>query len=487
MVDFENWLTRFLSGLAVVEPEIDLLAIQRGSITAPAGCGKTQLIADAMRRHAATKPVLVLTHTNAGVGALRARLNRAGIPSKSYRLTTIDGWAIKLISIFPGRSGHDPSILGSTTDYAKVRRAASGLLDAGHVTEIIASSYARLIVDEYQDCSVSQHSIVLNASRCLPTVVLGDPMQAIFGFGSNTLARWREDVCESFPHAGELSTPWRWRNAGCEALGQWLLDARKKLERGDPLDLRGAVGVRWVPLDGTSDHARRLEAARVDPPDGDGSVLVIADSKKPAGQQDLARQLPGAVTVEAVDLRDLIGFANEWDVASGNALTTLVHFAEKVMIHVGAADLLARVQSLVNGTARKAPTDAERAALSLLKERTYSSAATLLVEIGKQPAVRTHRPAVLRACLKALQGCDGSDGNTFRDAAIRQREQNRVLGRPLPKRAVGSTLLLKGLEAEVVVVLHAGDLDANNLYVAMTRGSQLVVVCCPNPVLNPGM
>jgi len=62
-----------------------------------------------------------------------------------------------------------------------------------------------------------------------------------------------------------------------------------------------------------------------------------------------------------------------------------------------------------------------------------------------------------------------------------------MVGRPLPKRAVGSTLLLKGLEAEVVVVLNAGSLDARNLYVAMTRGSNVVALCCPSPLLKPLM
>ncbi len=86
----------------------DLLAIDRGIVTAPAGCGKTQLIAEALTRHTATKPILVLTHTNAGVVALRGRLDRAGVPSKAYRLSTIDGWAMRLISTFPARSAHEP-------------------------------------------------------------------------------------------------------------------------------------------------------------------------------------------------------------------------------------------------------------------------------------------------------------------------------------------------------------------------------------------
>jgi DNA helicase-2/ATP-dependent DNA helicase PcrA len=74
-----------------MEPEIDLLAIERGTVTAPAGCGKTHLIAAALSRKGGPKPVLVLTHTNAGVAALRGRLDRAGVPSSAYRLATIDG------------------------------------------------------------------------------------------------------------------------------------------------------------------------------------------------------------------------------------------------------------------------------------------------------------------------------------------------------------------------------------------------------------
>jgi hypothetical protein len=52
-------------------------------------------------------------------------------------------------------------------------------------------------------------------------------------------------------------------------------------------------------------------------------------------------------------------------------------------------------------------------------------------------------------------------------------------------REVGSTLLLKGLEADISVVLNAGALNARNLYVAMTRGSRRVLVCSPSPILNP--
>ena len=47
--------------------EVDLLSVDRGSVTAPAGCGKTHRIAEALVCHVNQRPILVLTHTNAGV------------------------------------------------------------------------------------------------------------------------------------------------------------------------------------------------------------------------------------------------------------------------------------------------------------------------------------------------------------------------------------------------------------------------------------
>ena len=216
-----------LRGRPMPENDVDLLAIDRGMVTAPAGCGKTQLIANALARHSDSKPILVLTHTNAGVVALRGRLDRLGISSKVYRLATIDGWAMRLISTFPVRSAHNANLLkldDPETDYPNIRVAAARLLRAEHINDILAASYARLFVDEYQDCSVRQHAIIAQAALTLPTCVLGDRLQAIFGFGRDELADWDQGVCAYFPLAGELETPWRWIKANSEPLGRWLLE-----------------------------------------------------------------------------------------------------------------------------------------------------------------------------------------------------------------------------------------------------------------------
>jgi hypothetical protein len=468
--------------------EVDLLTIQRGTITAPAGCGKTQLIADAVTRHDSAKPIVILTHTNAGVVALRGRLDRLSVPSRAYRLYTIDGWAMRLISMFPKRSAHDPALLNLAhprADYPNIRVAAAKLLKAGHINDVLRANYDRLIVDEYQDCSVRQHALVAYAAQTLLTVVLGDPLQAIFRFGADNLADW-DDVTKYFPVVCQLNTPWRWINAGTEPLGRWLLEVREKLLRGEAIDLRQApAGVTWVELDGSDDHAKRLAAARVRAPGRDPCVLIIGDSINPASQRQFASQTPGAVTVEAVDLRDLVTFARCFDLNAQDALDQLAQFAESVMANVGATDFVGRVRAIGGGRQGEAVGDAERVALEFVRRPNYLAAVDVLVEIGKMAGVRTHRPAVLRACIRALQLCNGTEGLSLHDAAIRMGEQNRLVGRPLPRRAVGSTLLLKGLEGDLAVILNADGLDSRNLYVAMTRGSKGLTVCSSSPVLKP--
>ncbi len=475
----------------MAESQPDILAINGGTITAPAGCGKTHLIANALTRHSESKPILVLTHTNAGVVALRGRLDRAGVATRLYRLCTIDGWAMRLISTFPARSGHDAKILElktPKTDYPAIRIAAAKLLKAGHVADVLKASYARLIVDEYQDCSVPQHAIVYYAAQSLPTCVLGDPMQAIFGFQGNELADWETHVCKHFPLAGELSNPWRWTNAGNEGFGRWLLDARERLRTGKGVDFQSfPQHVHWVHLDGAEDHKRRLKAALVSCPQPDGRVLIIGESTSPPNQRRIASQTPGAVVVESVDLKDLVAFAAKLDFNSPTAFAQMVSFACDTMTNLGGAELIQRVSSLRAGTARKQPNQVETVALHFCAAPSLRSALDLLVEMNRQPGVSVHRPAVLRSCMAALRNADGSMGNSFYDAVVAEREKNRLIGRPLPRRAVGSTLLLKGLESDVAVVLNADELDRRNLYVAITRGASKLLVCSKSAVLNPSL
>lgn len=468
--------------------DVDLLAIDKGTVTAPAGCGKTHLIALALERHQGAKPILVLTHTNAGVAALRARLDKAGVAPVKYRLSTIDGWCMRLLTLFPKRGGHDPAILSVATPkahYPAIRKAAAILLRDGHVNDVLAATYDRMIVDEYQDCSEVQHAIVYFAAQSLRTCVLGDPMQAIFGFQGNTLADWHSQVCVHFPVAAELSVPWRWINADEEAFGRYLLGIRQDLVAGRGVDLAASPhNVSWVNLDGQEDHQRRLRAGAAPASDRE-RVLIIADSKNPTGQRQFASQIPGAVTVENVDMRDLVTFGDGLNLAAPDLLTHVVNFAGSVMTNTGGANLMTRVATLRAGRERRPASPVEVSAIRLIEAPSYHGIAALLSDIGQEGGVRTHRPAILRGALRMLKSCGDCSDLGPAEAAVQERERSRLIGRPLAKRTVGSTLLLKGLEADVAVILDPGEMDRRHLYVAMTRGAKRLIICSGTRRLTP--
>lgn len=165
-------------------------------------------------------------------------------------------------------------------------------------------------------------------------------------------------------------------------------------------------------------------------------------------------------------------------------LQQLFALAQSVMTNCGIAELNRRLDTLTRQTARNPPNAVEKAALDFLANATYSAAIELLHAMREKEGVRVFRPAILRAALATFRAVDGTAISPV-DAFVRVREESRFTGRTLPRRSVGSTLLFKGLEAEVAVVMDAHELDAKNLYVAMTRGSQLLVVCSPTSTLNP--
>lgn len=467
-------------------PEIDIFQARLGSITAPAGCGKTQLIADALSQHTGNKPVLVLTHTNAGVAALRARLQRGGVRSSAYMVSTIDGFAMRLAVKFPLRTGLDTWVLELTkpnVDYPLIRGAVQGLLQAGHINDLISSTYSRLLVDEYQDCNIAQHCIVCSIAQILPTCILGDPMQAIFGF-RDPLVHWEREAQAVFPPTGALQTPWRWRLAGMDALGDWLLQARALLQAGQPVDLHGAPeGIQWVRLTQGMELQQRLVAARTEAPNGNGRVLVIGDSINVNGRHQLTMQTPGATSVEAVDLKDLVNFARRFDLRSPNAVRHLAEFASSLMTGVRTTNFLTRVETIRGGRARAPATPAEAAAVAFMDAPSHTATINMLQSLADQHSARVYRPELLHCCISALKAVERE--GEFVGAAIQARERNRQLCRPLGRRAVGSTLLLKGLEADVAVVLEPERMTAQHLYVALTRGARRVVICSSTRLLTP--
>lgn len=462
--------------------------ISGGTITAPAGCGKTHLVAESISQHNEDElPLLVLTHTNAGVAALRNRLSRLGTEARKARIATLDGWSLKILSAFPKRGAINPAHLelnNPKKDYPAIRKGVLNILSNGHISDAISSTYSRLIVDEYQDCQVEQHAMVCDLSKELPTCVLGDPLQSIFNFGGQKTVDWSSDVLATFPSARELDTPWRWNLVGNGELGQWLLLARKQLISGQKIDLRLAPScVEWVQLSGSNsiDWPLQLEAANTKSPDVNGGSLIMA--KWPNDQIRYARSIPGAVKIENAELTDLVAFAGTFSLDEDDTLQKLVKFAATMMTGLELPKLGKRLQSIKAKTNRNPPTEAEAAILDYVASPTHRKAAIVLSELNRQSGVGVFRRQLLVSTIKALNAADADEEKTLVDVAVQIRDQMRVTGRGLTKKAVGSTLLFKGLEADVSIILDASTMNARDLYVALTRGARKIVVCSKSPMI----
>lgn len=457
----------------------------RGSVVAPAGCGKTQAIIDALAGHVG-KPVLVLTHTNAGVAALKARLAKEGVASAKFRLSTIDGWAMRLVGTFPRLSGDVASTDGKV-DYPAIQRAGLRAVASGALDEPLRATYARLVVDEYQDCSRGQHAIILALAERLNTCVLGDPLQRIFDFRPNDHPDWDKDVECEFERVGAFDYPWRWYNVGHGPFGDWVLSLRAALLGGHAIDLRQAPSnVTWnLHLNDPSAlhlaHAKAVSAVR--PARGEG-LLIIGDAKNRQSRSDFARKTPGLNVVEPVDLTDLVDAAAAIESVHGVArLRATLDFARQVMTEVDISGLGKRLQSLNAGTAKNPADRVETACLRFAADDGFSSVNALLKALADSSR-RTFRHHLLATMFDALSRVLRKSGLSLVDAVVAAREQRRVVGRNMPLRAVGSTLLLKGLEAEHAIVLNADGMNARHFYVAISRASHSLTIFSRSPVLQ---
>ena len=155
-----------------------------GFVESPAGCGKTEAIVRTVGRYCDGRQ-LILTHTHSGVNALRQRFREHSVPTAKYHVDTIAGWAWGWVRKYPDNAEYT----GSTeiAVWNDVYEAMSALMQNDFVKLGIMNTYTGVIVDEYQDCTVPMHQLIVQLKSLLPCRVLGDDLQGIFGFRDDPL------------------------------------------------------------------------------------------------------------------------------------------------------------------------------------------------------------------------------------------------------------------------------------------------------------
>lgn len=466
-----------------------MLDSRRSFAVAAAGCGKTELLGQLVADQRSGRQ-LVLTHTHAGVAAIKKRLADLRVPQEKFQLDTIAGWCLRYGAAYPTISGYrpgaeaDPDWVATYPGAEKVCRSALG-------RRVIRESYDGVLVDEYQDCSLKQHAVVRAVGDCIPYRGVGDPLQTIFGFRGDPVVPWNTIQTDFDVLDNALRDPWRWRRPGRNAaLGEWLVEARRQLEANRQLVIADDAPVTWVPYtDGGEPVAAWAEACR---DAGAPNESVIAILKWPNPCKELARRLGGRwPLVEKFDDPDLlrlgVKLADPDDGAS--VVEALVEFVGERMTTLG-TELRPIVKAIREGRGTSRFTKHREHAARLDALAAAPSPATALAWLE---GVLGHREWWLyrRECVHqlraALRECATTTFAALPDAIAAARTRARHRGRHTHRRTIGTPLLVKGLEFDHAVLLWEPDrLSVEGLYVALTRASKSLTIVSRSRTLFPG-
>lgn len=453
----------------------------KGYVIAPAGFGKTHLIALAVR--ASTGRQLILTHTFAGVNSIKTKMANLGVRGSQYQVDTIASWSLRLCLAYPKASGwkiENPT----SKQWNKLYECCTQLLSKRFIREAVSSSYIGLYVDEYQDCSDLQHDLVCSLAEFLPSRILGDPLQAIFGFDGGKLVDWETSVYPKFDCLGQLEIPWRWINAKSPVLGEWLKEARRKIELGQKIDLSAQLPPNVVRAHTQPEFlAAKQYSVLCGLLVNEESVIALhgGDQQSKNKTHLLAKSMAGRFSsIEEVEGKDLHSFLKQL----GNAKSVQAAFL--LALKFAMKCLTGIPRALTAGTKRGEVTKLRRttryplvlqAANDYLTDPTSSHLKAFFEALKTNPETSAYRRDLLYRFFKVLKIHADGQAATLVEAGILYQREMRTAGRPITHRKlIGTTLLVKGLEYDHAVLLDADSLDAKDLYVAMTRGAKSLTI-----------
>lgn len=449
-------------------------------LIAPAGYGKTYTIVECLKYTRGKQ--LILTHTHAGVASIKSKLQESKNREINCNVETISSFAQKYVNHF--YYGVDVPLPEDANNYHSfMLKKLFEILKSNIVQLIIQSSYSGLFVDEYQDCSKSQHQIIMLLSDIIPTHLLGDPLQGIFNFNDD-LVDMTLDLIHFDKHS-DLSVPQRWFNCKKYELGNALKDVRDLLQQNKAINLNHySKSIQTYQINEAdkyqsgSNYYKQIKKLS-----GEDDILIIDPVSNSINSRVKFIQLfKEYKLIESIDDKDFYNLAKKCD-----------HFIDN-----SSDDNLFNILSILfnktglkywfneHGFKKKKDSDEQNEIFKI--RQLYADKISLkkiLIATKKLKEIKCYRISLFNSLLKAIDLANEKSTSIY-DGMVEQRNILRRSGRKISGKCIGTTLLTKGLEFNTVVILDAHKfMCPKNLYVAMTRCKNELIIFTKHMVLEP--
>lgn len=440
-----------------------------GIIIAPAGCGKTESITNIIKNYDKKKKILVLTHTNAGIENIEKRLKKNNISMSKCSIYTIASFCSRYVNSF--------KMISKVTDdsYEQIYIGMNNLLDNKHIKNIVINTYSMVLVDEYQDCSLIQHSVIKKISNIIDFKIFGDPLQSIYDF--NELGVKMEQIIDvDYRLLGYMTYPWRWANNNQE-LGNWIMKSREEILKGN-LNIFQSLpsSVQYYKYDNYTDlYYRALDFLKSK---GRNVILFNIENQANSFCKKLGGKFYYQEEIQCKALNNITTYLDNGDTV--NIVKEIIKLGELCFTNFKTefSNIIKKIEkndfnlSKINKNKNVA-----ELIMILISDFSISLLLQLLKEITSDENLKIYRKELWIVLEILIKEFAKEKEISAKELLINIRNSNTLNNKFKYNNVVSRILLVKGLEFENVLLVNPEELTPELLYVAISRPTQKLVIC----------
>lgn len=461
----------------------EFVSKKKSMLIAPAGFGKTYTISECLIHLKGKGKQLILTHTHSGVASLKEKFKQRNIHPADYNIETISSFAQKYVLSF--YIGTDIPLQENSKEYYPfIISKAIEIFNKKLIRNVVERTYCGLFVDEYQDCTIQQHELISTLSILLPTRILGDYLQGIFGFNGESLIDMlaEKDMLGFTSNKYSLNQPQRWLRGNNENLGLDLKKVRESLIKQEKINLSQYPSIETFIIEEKDLYlpykAYYKEIAKL--LNEENLLILHPDSTSINPRLKLVKQFNNRITlIESIDDKEFYKISKIADeITTENIVAKLKDLSYRLFNKTGLG-----IWFNVKGFKKK-KTEKDRESVKhlellideLKEEVSYSKISFFLIRVKELQGVKSHRKELFSSFMKSLRDSDENKISVL-VAMSNSRNSIRRTGRKVLGKCIGTTLLTKGLEFDTVAIINAHKFNCpKHLYVALSRASKRLLV-----------